>query len=214
MFQEVRPMRTLKWLHVAGVGAALLALVLAAAPAYAQRFRMAGRGFRVPGTGGTLNPRNYYDPYGNSRRAAFNIRLYGGAISRVPPYALGYGGYGGYGGYYGGYGGYYGGYDPYESDYAAGPIAPAKPILTAEEQVWPVALRVLPGQEAKALRAQIDGLLQSAASGRPRDTAVQELAQATDRLRKLLRQQREERGGLAEASYEDAEHFLDNLGGK
>jgi hypothetical protein len=63
--------------------AAVIALALAAAPAHAQRFR-------VPGTGGTLNPYNYYDPYGYSRQAAFNMALYGRAMSRVPPYALGY----------------------------------------------------------------------------------------------------------------------------
>jgi hypothetical protein len=93
-------------------GVALLALALATAPANAQRGR-------IPGTGGTLNPYNYYDPYGYSRRAAFNIRLYGRAMSQVPPYALGYnpypqsvstgGGYGGYGGYDGS-AGYSGGY--------------------------------------------------------------------------------------------------------
>jgi hypothetical protein len=68
--------------------------------------------------GGTLNPYNYYDPYGYSRQAAFNIALYGRAMSQVPPYALGYNPYsavtsvpyypptpyygGGYGGGYGG----------------------------------------------------------------------------------------------------------------
>jgi hypothetical protein len=65
-------------------GTALLALVLADAPAHAQRF------VRTPGLGGTLNPFNYFDPYGSSRQAAFNIALYGGAMSQVPPYALGY----------------------------------------------------------------------------------------------------------------------------
>jgi hypothetical protein len=63
--------------------AAVVALVLAAAPAHAQRFR-------VPGVGGTLNPYNYYDPYGYSRQAAFNLALYGRAMQQVPPYALGY----------------------------------------------------------------------------------------------------------------------------
>ena len=63
-------------------GAALLALLSAAAPADAQR--------GVPGLGGTLNPYNYYDPYGYSRQAAFNTALYGRAMSQVPPYALGY----------------------------------------------------------------------------------------------------------------------------
>src|SRR6516164_3482441 len=81
-------MCSVKRLTLAACGAALLALVLAAAPARAQvgmRF-----GNRIPGVGGTLNPYNYYDPYGNARQAAFNIALYGRAMSQVPPYALGY----------------------------------------------------------------------------------------------------------------------------
>jgi hypothetical protein len=70
-------------LTLAALGIALLALVLAAAPAHAQRFA-------TPGVGGTLNPYNYYDPYGYARQAAFNIATYGRAMSFVPPYALGY----------------------------------------------------------------------------------------------------------------------------
>ncbi len=65
--------------------AAVTALTLASTPAQAQRYR-----YRVPGVGGTLNPYNYYDPYGYSRQAAFNLALYGRAMSQVPPYALGY----------------------------------------------------------------------------------------------------------------------------
>jgi hypothetical protein len=241
----------------AASGAALLSLVLAAAPAHAQRFHVAGGGFRVagggfrvpgggfrvPGTGGTLNPGNYFDPYGHSRRAAFNIALYGRAMSHVPPYALGYGGYGtSYGGYggYGGYSPYYGGYGGYGPeyigpDYVWGLTPPAKPVLTVEENdvrslliasgvptaegqlVWPVALRVLPDSEAAPLRGQIDALLQTsatqAARGRPNTAVVEELGRATDQLRKLLARHREERGGLAATSYEDAERFLDKLGG-
>ncbi len=75
-------MSSVKRWTLAMFGVALVALVLAAAPAHAQRF--------PPGVGGTLNPANYYDPYGNARQAAFNIALYGRAMSRVPPYALGY----------------------------------------------------------------------------------------------------------------------------
>ena len=33
---------------------------------------------------------NWYDPFGTARQAAFNIGLWGRAMSRVPPYALGY----------------------------------------------------------------------------------------------------------------------------
>jgi hypothetical protein len=89
--------------------AAGIASAVAATTAHAQAFP-------VPGTGGTLNPYNYYDPYGNSRQAAFNIALYGQAMSQVPPYALGYNPYPqvvNYGpvyghGYYPGYSYYYG----------------------------------------------------------------------------------------------------------
>jgi hypothetical protein len=96
-------MCSVKRLTLATFGIALLALVLADAPAHAQRFA-------TPGLGGTLNPYNYYDPYGYTRRAAFNIATYGRAMSYVPPYALGYNPYpqivntpygGGYGGGYG-----------------------------------------------------------------------------------------------------------------
>jgi hypothetical protein len=52
----------------------LLLLGMAAANAPAQ--------FRIPA--------NWYDPFGMSRRAAYNIALYGRAMSQVPPYALGY----------------------------------------------------------------------------------------------------------------------------
>src|SRR5436190_24233194 len=78
MGERRHPMRRFMLAVTAGVALALLA----AAPARAQ--------FAVPGTGGTLNPYNYYDPYGYSRQAAFNIALYGRAMSQVPPYALGY----------------------------------------------------------------------------------------------------------------------------
>jgi hypothetical protein len=76
-------MCSVKRLTLAAFGIALLALVLADAPVHAQRFV-------TPGLGGTLNPYNYYDPYGYTRRAAFNIATYGRAMSYVPPYALGY----------------------------------------------------------------------------------------------------------------------------
>jgi len=87
-------MCNVKRLTLAAFGLALLGLMLATPPAHAQRPFVApqivpgGRG--IPGTGGTLNPFNYYDPYGASRQAAFNIALYGRAMSQVPPYALGY----------------------------------------------------------------------------------------------------------------------------
>jgi hypothetical protein len=76
---------------LAALAFALLAHVLATSPARAQFYGGGlGRTSFVPGLGGTLNPGNYYDPYGSARQAAFNIGLYGRAISQVPPYALGY----------------------------------------------------------------------------------------------------------------------------
>jgi hypothetical protein len=92
--REVRVKRGVRRLTLAAFGAALLALALAAPPAHAQRptcrIIHPGAGRMTPGTGGTLNGYNYYDPYGTSRQAAFNIALYGQAMSQVPPYALGY----------------------------------------------------------------------------------------------------------------------------
>jgi hypothetical protein len=106
-------MCSVKRLTLTASGGALVALVLAAAPAHAQgRFG----GIRTPGIGGTLNPYNYYDPYGNSRQAAFNIALAGRAMSQVPAFALGYNPYSqvgstgyAYGSPISAYGGAYGG---------------------------------------------------------------------------------------------------------
>jgi hypothetical protein len=164
----------------------------------------------------------------------------GGLHPGFPHYPLPFhGGYPFYHPYSQGYTGYY----PYHGpsyvqpvfDYGSALNPPAQPVLTAEEQdvrvllaasgvptdegrpVWPLALRVLPGSEAPSLRGQIDALLQVAANqaarGRPNTAIVQELAQGTDRLRNLLRWHREWRGGLALNSYEEAERFLDKLGG-
>jgi len=150
-----------------------------------------------------------------------------------PSYGYAYGqAYGGYSAYYP----YYGySYDPSFSDYGTALNAAAEPVPTAEEKavgtllsasgiltnegrpVWPLALRVLPGQEGQALRGQIDALVQlaatQAAQGRPNTAVVEKLGQATDHLRKLLLRHREERGVLAQHSYEEAERFLDKLKG-
>jgi hypothetical protein len=163
-----------KRLTLAALGIALLALVLAAAPAHAQR--------GVPGLGGTLNPYNYYDPYGFARQAAFNTVLYGRAMSHVPPYALGYNPYAqavttpyaasAYGGYSvanpslytaGGYGspGYspglsdYGGYNspyypyPYSYDPYAGFLQGSAAVINADGR-----FRVN-NQQANLLREQV-----------------------------------------------------------
>jgi hypothetical protein len=169
-------------------------------------------------------PLRYYGGY-------FFYRHHGGAYVAYHPY---------YGtSYAGAYDSYYPNYGPsYDDaffDYGGAANAPAQPVLTAEERdvrslltasgiptdgrrpVWPLALRVLPGPEAEALRGQIDALLQTAAAqaagGRPNTAVVQEMARATRQLRKLLLWHREERGGLARTSYEEAERFLDKLDG-
>jgi hypothetical protein len=156
-----------------------------------------------------------------------------------------YRGYGGYEPYYGyaygqddgGYGDYpYGySYSPSFSTYGASLSVPATPAPSAEEKgvatvlaasgipmdegrpVWPLALRILPGPEAQALRGQIDSLLEVAAAraarGEPNTATVEELGKATQHLRKLLLRHREERGGFASRSYEEAGRFLDKLAG-
>ncbi len=114
-------MCSVKRLTLTASGGALLILVLAAAPAHAQ-YGSRGRSFSIPGVGSTLNPFNYYDPFGSSRQAAFNIALYGRATSQVPAYAPGYNPYsqlGGTGYGYGtptnAYGGAYGGSGAYNT---------------------------------------------------------------------------------------------------
>jgi hypothetical protein len=121
------------------------------------------------------------------------------------------------------------------ADYGTPLTLPANPAQTAKEKdvatllaasgvptdegrpVWPLALRVLPGKEPGALRGQIDALLQEAAMqagrSRPNTAVFDELVRATEDLRKLLLRHRQERGGLAQASYEQADRFLDKLAG-
>jgi len=141
-----------------------------------------------------------------------------------------------YSGGYGAYSPYYGySSDPSNADYGAALNTPAMPAPTAEEKelgallaaggvpteegrpAWPLGLRVLPGQEAQALRGQIESLLQAAATqsarGQTNTAVVDELSQATDHLRKLLLRHREERGGMAQHTYEEAERFLGKLAG-
>jgi hypothetical protein len=183
-----------------------------------------------------VRPSFGYRPYSAYHGGYGVYRLYSFGYRPYYPY---YGGYPYYVSYYDGYRPYYAySGSPYSqsySDYGMPLYVPAGPVLSAEEKdvralfvagglptdeglpVWPLALRVLPGQEAEAIRGQIDGLLQTAATqaarGRPNPAVAQELAQATDRLRKLLVQHRDERGGLARTSYEEAERFLNKLEG-
>jgi hypothetical protein len=186
--------------------------------------------YGVPG-GFYRNP----GPYGYGYHAYYGYRhhaYYGG----YPAYLAAYGGYGPYD--YGGYGSYSTNYGPSYAQMSTDGSAlnaPAKPALTAEEKdvralvaatgvptddghlVWPLALRLLHGQEAEALRGQIDALLQVAATqaarGQPNRAVVQELAEAADRFRKLLLRNRQERHALTQPAYEEAERFLDRLAG-
>jgi hypothetical protein len=80
-------MCSVKRLTLMAFGAALLIVVLAAAPAQAQRGVPISQ---QPHYSGGVNPFNVFDPFGYSRQAAFNITMYGRAMSQVPPYALGY----------------------------------------------------------------------------------------------------------------------------
>jgi len=211
-------------------GLAAAAALLTAQPGQAAPPRFVG-GF---GHFGGFHGGGFYGGFARYRMGYYgSYRFYRPYVGAYGPYYPYYGGYGGYPSYYGGYGP--SGPDYIGPDYVWGSTPPAKPVLTAEEKdvralltaggvptdegrpVWPLALRVVPGPEAEALRGQIDALLQTAATqaarGRPNPDVVQELTQATDQLRKLLVRHREERGGLAQTSYEDAERFLDKLGG-
>jgi hypothetical protein len=168
-----------------------------------------------------------YGHYGYGYHPYYGYRYY--------PY---YDGYAAYLSYYGGYGSSEPSYGAFYTssfvDYGSALNAPARRALTAEEMdvrallaasgvpadedrpVWPLALRLLPGREAEALRGQIDGLLQVAATqaarGRPNPAVVEELAQTTDHLRKLLHRHRQERPGLTQPAYQEGERFLDKLG--
>jgi hypothetical protein len=161
---------------------------------------------------------------------------YYGAYSPYPayhgnPYRHYSGGYG-----YGGYGDGDGssGYSPYyQSSYSGYSTAAKEParngetnesatVLTASgvptedgRPAWPLGLRILPGEKAQTLRGQIDALLQvaatQAAQGGSNTAVADELASATDQLRKLLVRHRQEQGGLAEHTYAEAERFLNNV---
>jgi hypothetical protein len=84
---------------------------------------------------------------------------------------------------------------------------------------WPLALQILGGPEighqADELRGQLDTLFQQAAqqasTGTVDSKLLDQIAHAVDRFHKLLIQDRQERGLLSAADYDQAERFLDRL---
>jgi hypothetical protein len=176
--------------------------------------------------GGPMGGHGFQPHYGNYGGYYGYYRYYGGYRGDNPyhGYHRGYGAYDSYSGYP---------YGPSSSDFDPTTAAPAQPVVTPEAKslgvmlaasgvpteagrpAWPLALRILGSQEAQDLRAQIDALIQVAATqavrGRPNATVADELVQATNRLRTLLHRHRAERGGMAQHSYEEAERFLDKL---
>jgi hypothetical protein len=81
--------------------------------------------------------------------------------------------------------------------------------------VWPVGLRILPGDRAARLRDQVDALLTQERDGVAAGTVPaglhRELLSAMDGLRKQLRRDREERFSLTHRAYDDAENYLVKL---
>jgi hypothetical protein len=211
-------------------GAAILGAAMVLSTAEPVQAAPPGPNFRFGGLGrfGGFNRFGGSNRFGGPNRFFNRFPLrYNGGYGFNAPYSVDYPGY---------YNPYYGSsYANSFYEYAWTVNSPATPVLTAEEKdaralltasgvpteegrpVWPLALRVLPGSDAESLRGQIDALLQDAAThaarGQPNSAVVKELVQATDRLRKLLVRHREERGGLAQTSYEEAERFLDKLEG-
>jgi hypothetical protein len=79
--------------------------------------------------------------------------------------------------------------------------------------LWPVALRVLPG--TAPMRQRIEALLEQEAAqsaiGAVNARVYLDLVSAVDALGGLLFREREERGSLPNAAYEEAESFLAQL---
>ena len=84
---------------------------------------------------------------------------------------------------------------------------------------WPLGLQILGGPEsgpqADALRGRLGALFQEAAEQAAKGPAnpklLEEITRAVDRLRDLLTRDRDERGLLPMAVYDEAERFLDQL---
>jgi hypothetical protein len=173
-------------------------------------------------------PANWFDPYGLSRTAAFNIRLYGSAMSQVPPYALGYNPYtpyypptpyygGGYGSYssmstYGGYGAGAGaaGYGATPPSAPSGGPVPGPGNTQGESQPspveWPLGVRLLGSPEADRLRQRAESLIQQGEDPKVK----QELQDVAKELQTLLRE-KNGRGVLPLAVYDQAANFLSRM---
>jgi hypothetical protein len=84
---------------------------------------------------------------------------------------------------------------------------------------WPVGLKDLGGPEganqADELRGQLNALFQQAIEQKTKGSAnsklLQEISHAVKRFRSLLTRDREERGQLPEAVYDEADNFLNQL---
>jgi hypothetical protein len=78
---------------------------------------------------------------------------------------------------------------------------------------WPLALRSM--AETDYLREQLDALFFEAAEealdGLVNQRLLHEIDRAVDKLRTLVKRDREERFRFSETAYEDAERFLDYL---
>jgi hypothetical protein len=84
---------------------------------------------------------------------------------------------------------------------------------------WPLGLQILggpdSGHQADELRGQLSALFQQAAQQAAKGPAdpklLQEITRVVGRLHNLLTRDRQERGGLPRAVYDEAEHFLNQL---
>jgi hypothetical protein len=84
---------------------------------------------------------------------------------------------------------------------------------------WPLGLQILGGPEsghqADELRGQLSALFQEAAEQAAKGSAdaklLQEITRAVERFRKLLTRDRQERGLLPKAVYDEAERYLNQL---
>jgi hypothetical protein len=80
---------------------------------------------------------------------------------------------------------------------------------------WTLGLRILPGDNARGLRSQVETLMnqarEEAASGTLTGSLSQNLSTSIDALAKQLRRDHEERLSLTQHAYEEAEKYLATL---
>jgi hypothetical protein len=151
-----------------------------------------------------------YNPSGASGMMPYGMRSSGNA----------YGGSPGSGSYGGGNQGASGYANPYQPDAPMAATTRTATVLESfgvategGEPAWPLGLRILaPAAEARVLRHQVNALLvlmsTARADGSANPEAAQEANHALARLRVLLADQQ---AGMAEATYDQAAHFLKKL---